>query len=534
MIGCGSLTVRLCDINNRVVSNNAKNDLRDLLDKYDLVVTHFNETFLKIESKHEHIHQQLSTYFTIDIEGAQFTPAYRARKWDGKIRLYNKRNHTLYVGLLSELVEYCKTYKLKFLNNISITNQENQDQQDQNLTKHPKSSHLDPYIESLKLPFNTRDYQLFAFNLIKSVNRQIIVSSTGSGKSLIIYMAVRYFLNRGEKIMLIVPTVSLVTQMYNDFVNYSKQNLFDVKSHVHCVYAGQDKVTDKPITITTWQSMYKVHTSVLSEYTCVLVDEVHLAQSNSIRSILEGTYNAKYRYGFTGTFKETKSHKMVIQGLIGPVSVITTTHKLQKDDVLSNVNISMIQLKYSSETVQSYTSSQPSYQDEVKFILSHTRRNKFITSLANRLQGNTLILGTHVDDQCKILYEELKKDPNREVYFVYGDMPKEEREIIRNRIENADDAIVVATYQVFSTGINIHKLHNIIFAIAGKSRIRNLQSIGRGLRKHDSKSELTVYDISDNLSTKSFINYSVKHFQERYRQYVQEKFDVTVKTINIE
>jgi superfamily II DNA or RNA helicase len=409
-----------------------------------------------------------------------------------------------------------------------------------------KTEEIDQYIDSLKLPFEVRDYQREGIIQSLQSKRKVFESSTGSGKSLVIYAVSRYHAYMGEKVMIIVPNITLVTQLLSDFRTYNKnlvhdhvQDMHKHQNHVqniddlvHCVYAGQEKFTNKQITITTWQSMYKVDKKYLREFTTIIVDEVHLAQSSSIRSILENATNAVNRYGFTGTFKDTKSHIMVIQGLIGSLSILTKTHELQKSDVLSNIDIKMLVLEY---PISKQKLSKLSYQEEISFLLSHEKRNKFLVKLISRLDGNTLVLGTRVDEQCRILYTDLvAQNPDREVYFVYGDMPKDERERIRLRMEQTDNAIIVATYQVFSTGINIRKLHNIVFSIGGKSRIRNLQSIGRGLRTHSTKSHLQLYDISDNLSSGSYENHTYKHFQERYKQYIQEKFSVSVHSVVVE
>jgi len=175
------------------------------------------------------------------------------------------------------------------------------------------------------------------------------------------------------------------------------------------------------------------------------------------------------------------------------------------------------------------------YEDEVQFIISHNKRNNFIKNLALDLKGNTLILFSRVETHGKPLYELIDsyKKKNRKVFFIHGGVDTEERELVREITEREDDAIIVASYGVFSTGINIRNLHNVIFASPSKSRIRNLQSIGRVLRKGKNKTKAMLYDISDDCTYNSKKNYTLNHLIERIKIYNEEKFNYEIITINL-
>lgn len=475
-----------------------------------------NETYLTVISEYDHILQEISDYFTIEVPGAKFMPAYK-KGWDGKLRLFNKRNNRLYLGLFSELIAFLKQTQYTFLadNSLKVRNNITEEQ----LTK---------YIDSLQIPYTLRDYQFKALQVVLKYNRAVIQSSTGSGKSLIIYTISRYF--DEQKVLIVVPTISLTVQLYKDFEDYSQNNDWEVSDNVHVITAGVNKNAEKNITISTWQSIYEQSKEYFEQFSTIIIDETHGAKSNSLKRILENATKAYVRVGLTGTLQDTKTHLLTIQGLLGEIYKVSSTADLQSKNILSDIETKMVLLSYGEKDRK--TVSQFSYQQEVDFLLEHKKRNKFLLSLIRNMEGNTLVLASYVEKQGEVLYTKLKKDcPNRAVFFVYGDMPKEEREEIRQYTEHNDNVIIIATYGVFSTGINIKKLHNIVFALAGKSKIRNLQSIGRGLRKHSSKSKLTLYDISDDLSHNNRKNYSFRHFEERYKQYIHEKFEVSFRKV---
>jgi superfamily II DNA or RNA helicase len=231
--------------------------------------------------------------------------------------------------------------------------------------------------------------------------------------------------------------------------------------------------------------------------------------------------DCKYRYGFTGTLDGTQTHKLVLEGLFGPVKKVITTAELMNKEVLADLRIKGIVLEHTKEIRKLMAGK--TYQEEMDFIVGFEPRNKFICNLAKSLKGNTLILFQYVDKHGKVLYPMLQK-MDKEVYFVHGGVNANTREDIRKIVENSNDSIILASYGTFSTGINIRNLHNVLFASSGKSRIRNLQSIGRSLRVHESKEVATLYDLVDDLSRGKSKNFALKHFMERIDTYSKEGF----------
>lgn len=481
----------------------------------DVYITKLDETFIRVRAEN-HIKYDIRSFFTIDVPGAKFMPAYR-KGWDGKLRLFNAKSSKLYIGLLSTLIEFLKEKDYTFLVDKSLRPERN-----------ISDTRLEQFLDGLKLPYEPRDYQKAAISIAVNKNRGVLLSPTGSGKSLIIYAIARFYMRR--KVLIVVPTLSLTTQMYNDFKDYARKTSWNIEDNVHVITGGIDKDSDKLIYISTWQSLYLMKPEYFQQFDVVIIDETHMAQSNSIKKILENSSNAWVKIGLTGTLQETKTHILTIQGLLGPIYKISKTHELQKKEILAPIDVKMILLEYSNSDRSKVKNLK--YQEEVDFLLEHQNRNKFLESLILVPKGNTLVLTTFVDKQGKELYANLiKKELGRPVFFISGEMSKEEREEIRQFTETTDKVIIIATYGVFSMGINIRRLHNIIFALAGKSRIRNLQSIGRGLRTHETKEKLTLYDIGDDLTIGNRQNFSLKHFEHRYKQYLQENFNVTFSKV---
>ena len=475
-------------------------------------VTKKDEVFLKISCE-AGVAQEICDYFTFTVPGHTFMPAYRMKIWDGKIRLFNIHNRLLYGGLLEYVFIFAEPRNYRVAP-IGFD------------WKPRKIAKNQAFLDDLKLPFEPRDYQLDGFHHALSYKKSLLVSPTASGKSLIIYLIVRAL---NVKTLIIVPTTSLVSQLYSDFQEYG----WDSAKYCHQVYAGQDKVSDKLVVISTWQSIYKLNKKTFEPYRLVIGDEAHGFKSKSLTTLMTKCVNAEYRIGTTGTLDGTQTHKLVLEGLFGKVYKVTTTKKLMDRKELSSLNVEVILLKYPDVVCEQF--KQIKYADEIEFLVGHEKRNKYIRNLVLSLKGNTLLLFRLVKKHGRILYDmiEEKTDDNRKTFFVFGGTETETREQIRAIAETERDAIIVASYGVFSTGINIRNLHNIVFASPSKSRIRNLQSIGRGLRLSDTTDKTTLYDIADDLRWKNRKNYAYRHHEDRLKIYDEEKFPYKIHNITV-
>ena len=489
---------------------------------YRIHISKLNEVYLKIECDNPGICYELVQYFTFEVPGHKFMPAYRNKMWDGKIRLFSDKTGKIYVGLLDYIKEFCDRNEIGYDIDDDVDD-----------TKNVDKNNVEDFIKSLKpkskgKDLTLRDYQSEAIWYGISKNRGMLISPTASGKSLIIYALIRYYnlLLRDKKILILVPTTSLVEQMYSDFIDYG----WDDK-YLHRIYQGHEKDTDKPVIISTWQSLYKLDKKYFENFGCVVGDEAHLFKSKSLTTIMTKLINCKYRFGMTGTLDGTQTHRLVLEGLFGKVKKVTTTKELIDKDTLASLKIKCIVLKHKEEDCKAVKDLK--YSEEIQYIVSHKTRNDFISRLCDNLSGNTLCLYQLVEKHGLVLYN-LMKDFNRKVFFIHGGVDTEDREKIRAITEKETNAIIIASYGTFSTGINIRNLHNVVFASPSKSRIRVLQSIGRGLRKSD-KGDIytTLLDIADDFSYKDRKNFTLNHFLERINIYNEEQFEYQIDKIRI-
>ena len=487
-----------------------------------LIIEKKNEVYITVECD-SGVQREISEFFTFYVPGYKFMPTFRNRMWDGKIRLFSQKTKEIYFGLYPYIKAFAEErgYNIVAGKDVDIENKVDRDV-------------VIKFSNSLGQKFEARDYQIDAIYHSLKRNRTLLVSPTASGKSFIIYSLIRYYShlikdNPNNRILLIVPTTSLVEQMYTDFESYG----WNVKRYCHRLYSGYSNQTDKKVLISTWQSLYKLPKEYFEQFGVVFGDEAHLFKSKSLTEIMTKLVDCKYRIGLTGTLDGAHTHKLVLEGLFGAVNKVTTTKKLMDKNQLSNLVVRCLILKHSESNAKII--SKGKYQDEIDYLVGSTSRNNFIRNLALKLKGNTLILFQLVEKHGKNLHKiiEDKAEEGRKVFYIYGGVDTEEREKARSIVETENNAIIVASYGTFSTGINIKNLHNIIFASPSKSRIRNLQSIGRGLRLGDNKVNATLYDISDDLSYKSKENYTLKHFQERINIYTEEEFEYEIHNINL-
>jgi superfamily II DNA or RNA helicase len=492
---------------------------------YDILISKKDEVYVKITCE-KSVAKELSEYFTFFVPGYQFVPAYRNRIWDGKIRLYNLQSSMLYRGLTFYIEQFAESrgYSFEYQNDLDV--------EDEYSVYHAKK-----FIDGLNLrargeTIEIEEHQLMAYIHAMQKRRALIISPTASGKSLIIYLLFRQLWQyQNLKGLIIVPTTSLVEQLFSDFGDYNNGSM---EEHIHRIYQGKDKVTDKPLTISTWQSLFKMPKEYFEQFDYIIGDEAHNFKAQSLTTILTNCTNAKYRFGLTGTLDGTKTHKLVLEGLFGRVKKVISTDELIKKGIVSDFEIKCLVLKHVDEICQRMKDM--SYQDEIQYLISHKERNKFIKNLAVSLGNNTLILYQMVEKHGEILYNMIKDTKNlgnRKVFFVHGGTDTSDREEIRRIMELENDAIIVASFGTFSTGINIRNLHNIIFAMPTKSSIRTLQSIGRGLRQSEGKTKATLYDIADDMRHKKHMNYTLKHFVERTKIYNEEKFPFKIYKIGL-
>lgn len=496
-----------------------------------IYIEKINESTLRVTSDDFGIEQELNEYLSFRPEGYQFMPSYRNKIWDGFARMFDLGRKTLAYGLVEYVYKFAEErgYKVNLIGEM-------------NTGIDVSTEEISAFIDGLNLhtggkKISLRDYQIDA--VVQSIRRgrMIALSPTSSGKSAIIYCYIRFMLERGERILLAVPSTSLVTQMYSDFEDYSSANGWDVAANVHQLYSGKEKSFDKSVLFCTWQSIHamskhktKAVNDFYASWTVYIGDEAHRFASASLMQISNRLVNAKYRLGTTGTLNDAKVSKLNLEGSFGAVYRVITTKQLMDAGQVVKLKIKCLLLDYPEHIKKLLKDVE--YQKEMDYITQCKQRNDFIVNLAKATKGNTLILFNFVEKHGKPLFKLLQeKCPDRPLFYISGEVATEERERIRKVLSEHSDAIIAASYSTLSTGVNIPSIENVIFASPGKSKIRNLQSIGRGLRLKEGKTSCNLFDIADNFALKSKLNTTMRHFRERIETYQEEQFEFTVKQI---
>lgn len=508
-----------------------------------IIVETINNSYLYIDTTPS-ISAELSDHFSFFAPNYKFMPAYKNGKWDGKIRLYKMMNSTLPVGLFNLLSKFASD------NNYTVI-----DRRIPNKLKTPSESEIEVFLSDLNIHANGdeikhHDHQVDGIKTALIDSRATILSATSSGKSLQIYSIIRWYLEKIDgKILLIVPTVGLVDQMYSDFIDYASHDEWSVHDNIHLIKAGKKKDSDKRIYISTWQSIFKQKPEYFEQFECVICDEVHVASAKSISYIMDNCINAHIRLGFTGTLKDTKIHQLFIVSMFGDIKNVASARLLMDKGLISSLDIRFVVFKYpivyckevNKRVVEKVLPGgvkkyRDNYRFESNFVETYAPRYVFVLNLIKHLKGNTLILFNKVEKQGKPLFSFLKKkldNTQKKIYYISGETKPKERERIRKEMEKGDDSILVASYGTLSTGVNIKNLKYVIFFSPYKSEIKVLQSIGRVLRKAKGKTKAVVFDLVDDFRYKKYVNYFYKHFMKRYEIYKKERFPVSVSEYNL-
>lgn len=480
---------------------------------------------------------QIKEHFSFFAEGFRFHPMYKDKVWDGKIKLFNKG--ILPRGLLPELITFCEennfTYsvdkKLSIKENVNI-----------DLQTYINPSHKDGK------PLEFYEYQLKGVQHALEQKQTILLSPTSTGKSLMIYSVVKYILeNSDKKILIVVPTVNLVNQLYSDFEEYSLINGFDTEKYTHKIFQGQDKNSNKRVFLSTYHSISKLKKTYFEQFGCLIGDEVHKFKGKELQKINENCENAIYKIGLTGTLGNIEANKWTIQGLFGSPLVLTTNKEMIDLGRSANLKISMLQLIYSDDekkliSQKTRIKNKALFSDEIDFVCHHSRRTRFVAAMALKQPLNTIILFNREEHGDFIYKTIVEMNPNKKVYFINGKKAIIDgkvftgqaaikiREQIRKQIDEDESSILVASFGTTGTGISIKNLNTMIIAASAKDEKKVLQAVGRILRV-GKYPDVKIYDIGDDLSWKKNINHVLKHFVERVNYYKKEQFNFSIKKV---
>lgn len=481
----------------------------------DVIISKKNEIDLQLECG-QHILYELQEAFSFDVEGASFSPAYRKKYWDGKIRLCSVAASTIPVGLVYRLC--------KFLDKHNYT----WEFKDNKFYGVPYETDERIFYEGVELFMSKisnvkpREYQVdTVFHALKEY-RKTIISPTGSGKSLMIYSIVRYLKSIHKRVLIVVPTKSLVEQMYKDFIDYGWD-----EENMHKIYQGHSLDTKSPVTISTFQSIYGLQKGWYRQFDGVIGDECHNFKAKVLQGIMKKCPDAKWRYGFTGTLDGKNVNQLILESHFGPVFKTTSSSDLMEKGFLAKLNVKIHIIKHTPQVFNTYN-------DEIEYLGQDYGRNKYICELAHALKGNVLVLFARVEKHGIPMSEMMRNLTIRPVHLIYGDTDVKEREQVRALAEKNDDLIIFGSYGTMSTGVNIKNLHHVIFASPSKSRVRVLQSIGRGLRKANQKDRCMLYDIADDFRKNGGrSNFTLNHLAERIKYYTEEDFEFTLQEVSL-
>lgn len=493
-------------------------------------ITKLNESFIRVTAEDESTVEDI--YQSFRYEDPTHVPS-RWSKWDGVVRMYDRKTGRMHGGILFLL--------LKWLKESDYTYDVDPELRDSLITKVTREE-IQEWVDGLDLSdeegnqITPYDYQVESLYLTVKYQKLVLLAATSAGKSLIIYMVQRFYdmLYPEMRKIVVVPTAQLVNQLSQDFVDYSRRNGWAASAKVHKIVDGAEKYTNRPIIISTWQAIQNMDRDFFEEFAVLMVDECHGASAKKLTQICEYSRNAFVRIGLTGTLKDNELHPIAVQACFGPAKRVVTTKELIDAGRATKVYIQQMILAYSYDDRMTVNGGGKdgamSFEEEVQFLFDHSWRNKVIVTLAKALKGNSLFLFERVDSHL-LKIEGLMKAAGLDVKVIHGDVKTGERDLIKALAEKEDGVIILGTYGCISTGVSIKRLRNIIFCHPSKSIVRVLQSIGRVLRLHKLKDHATLIDIIDDLSTAGRVNYSIRHAIRRGEFYEAEEHTVTKKRI---
>lgn len=495
----------------------------------DINLKFYDYSHVYVDTSHAIFHE-LKDQFSFFVDGYKFSPKFLYGTWDGKISLLDK-DCLLPYGLVKVLVTYAIKNKYTISIHPEIKNKYDLSRED-----------FDTWIDSRKYYSGQEEiypywYQLESIYESLVYKRRILNLPTSAGKSLIQALLTKYVIEKSEmNVLIIVPTVNLVNQMKDDFVDY---RLF-TKDEIAEVKAGSNQ-TNERVVVSTWQSAIKKPAKWFQQFGMLLCDEVHLAIGNSISTIIKKLQSCEYKIGLSGSLRDGKANLMQYIGLFGSVISPTTTSELMIQGQISKLKINCLLLKYPLSVQQA--SAKWSYQEEIKFITKLKQRTNWVCALANKLSSkneNVFVMFKHKEHGREI-YERMKEIGHKKIYYVAGEIHPDRREEIKKCAETDSGVVIIASYGVFSTGISVKNLHHVIFSHPVKSKTTVLQTIGRVLRKHHSKSLAQLWDLIDDMSimekrdgrmVRTSKNAALRHALDRIVRYKLEKFEFELLNVD--
>ena len=505
----------------------------------------------RVISDDEEQFRALHSYFRIEDPKLKYTPLVRSGYSDGK-RDIIKLDGTFYWGIKQKIISWCNARNIPIQDNVP------------SIAIKIDDNEWNTFVRACLLPYEPYDYQTIGAKHLLEQRRHIGLAATSAGKSLMLYLIIRWLVKEGLKIMLIVPDVGLVEQMFSDLKEYweskeiefraklneaytdemkleaekwlnivkltrEKHNFSSFEDTVCKIYAGHDKFTDHQVKITTWQSVYDLGPSgYFQDIDAILFDEVHKVQSNSYVEINQHC-NASIKLGVSGTMNPSLLEQLILEGTIGPATTIITPKQLIDRGLATRTKIQPVFLQYPEDVVKEVKKMQ--WPEESKYFRLHEGKIDFVCKLAKKLteNGNGIILAKNVDTQKAYIAKMTSIHAN--TMAIIREIKPEEREAIRKSVDSYTDLSLIASAAIMTTGISIKSLTWAIQAQVNKAEIGTIQTLGRLLRLYQGKTESVIYDIVDDCryyskSGRAYPNTSFKHFEERLNAYAKYQYPV--------
>jgi len=538
-----------------------------------------NEEKIVVQNSTRIEYHQLNIWLTRHVKGYRYMPAFKMGVWNGQQSYFD--NGKVSLGLWKECYKACKEIGVIF-------NIENKDEFPLNreVTLESVKEFCDDFFKDHKIkdrttgewiPFKPYDYQIeTAYKILR--NRYCMAEvATSGGKSLVISIIMFYILkkiNPEAKFLIIVPSITLVTQFYENIMEYNygfnflerynnkidfRENKFDeilndFPNYSPCNLRMEEIMSDKPrkysgpnqpnIYIGCYQSLEKWPKEFFEQFHTVACDEAHGAKATTLTSILKRTFKHAYnRFGVSGTFPSDESLEILtIQSVLGPNVTKIEAKTLVESGTITPMNIKAVILNHASNDInerlnyiKKMGAGADAFRFEKEFIQQSDKRLDFIKKLIDKCDSNTLLL-FHTIEYGTRIYEKLKSEiPNKEFFYIDGEINNKQREFIKKEMEKTDDKVkvLVASYGTLSTGVSINAIFNVVFADSFKSEQIIIQSIGRALRKHSDKQVATIFDIVDIFDPKEMNNILYKHFLEREKFYKKREYPYKVIKMNL-
>lgn len=481
--------------------------------------------------------EQLKVSFRRMSKSAKYDPRVKKGYWDGYFNYFEK--NCVPIGLWNKLNDLKKFgYEVEIDGLTELMNLK--------LTKEIVNEQLSDVISALPADFVVRDYQIEAVYNILKWKFCTAELATSSGKTLMIYLILSWLkkYSKFKKLLIVVPNTNLVIQTAEEFKLYglNKQGM-DVKM----IYGGQkEDIEDYDVVVGTYQSLCKKDPIWFNDFTAICIDEAHGTAATSVKKIMNMCSNTEYRFGVTGTLMEDDSaESWTIQSFLGPSVMKISPDFLMKEGYATQVKIKQIHMSYLPTEIREKLAQLKNNRDQIsggkildleeQLVVDNYKRFEFIVNMSLKTTKNTILLYSNVKDQYgKRIYDAIREQSStKEVFYIDGGTPTDIRDVIKKKMEEGSNKMLIASFGTFSTGISIKNIHNIFLAESYKSEVIVKQTIGRGMRLHGDKDTFTVIDFVDDFTLPGFTNYLFNHARERLKIYNREKFPVEIHKIKL-